>query len=149
MYPGIDRTFAALAIAEQVATWLREDEGDWRDDEWEVLLNRFDIALWRLGQAGAQQCFFLPTRPSTAEAAAAFTQLLQFVADCALEAPVQACKAMCAQIDANFEEPEGWPINYLCRNEGWCALGLAACVECFVTATQGSRWFLGPAAQEV
>jgi hypothetical protein len=60
MYPGIDRTFAAAAIAERVAHWMREDEGGWRDHHWRIILNRFEIVLWRLEQAGAQACFFPP-----------------------------------------------------------------------------------------
>ncbi|MHB1164359.1 MAG: hypothetical protein ACYC90_00385 [Candidatus Nanopelagicales bacterium] len=142
MYAGIDRTFAALAVAEQVAHWMREDEGGWRDHEWRVVLNRFDIVLWRLGIAGAQQCFFAPPRPSFATSVDAFAPLMRFVADCSLESPSQECKAMCSHWEVDGDDITQWPITLQCIQDGCCALGIAACVESFLVAEQTSDWFV-------
>ncbi len=141
MYAGIDRTFAALAVAEQVADWMREDEGGWRDHEWAVVLNRFDIVLWRLEIAGTQQCFFPPPRPSPATLRVGLVPLMRFVADCALEAPSQGCKAMCSHWEADCDDPTQWPSTLQCVEDGRCALGIAACVEAFVVAEQTRDWF--------
>ena len=144
MYAGIDRTYAALAVAEQVAHWMREDEGGWRDHEWRVVLNRFGIASLRLGIARAQQCFFPPPRPSFATSVDAFAPLMGFVADCAMEAPSQECKAMCSHWEMELDDPTRWPISLQCASDGCCALGMAACVEAFVVAEQARDWFASP-----
>lgn len=144
MYPGIDRTYAALSVAEQVAHWMREDEGGWRDHEWRVVLNRFDIVLWRLGIAGTQQCFFAPPRPSFAVGMDAFAPLMRFVADSALEAPSQECKQMCTTWEMELDDPNLWPIKLSCDRDGCCALGMAACVEAYVVAQQTQDWFTAP-----